>query len=265
MLDPSRIHIQICHGDALLAAGLKTILRADPELDIVEGGLDAARPAAADGGSLPQVIIADYDVGLAVASRFKRRADSQPVAPKVLVFTSRCSEVDVRGALRAGVLGYLVQGCSTEETIQAARCVYRGVRYFCPMASGRMADSLTHTALTGREMDVLDLLADGLSNKLIARQLGLSVGTVKSHVGAILGKFAASSRTHAVIVAASRGLVQRGFPGASAVLTHRSRGMQGSPDRPPRDSERTELDPVPRSNGSAAFSGVTRPRAQCNA
>ena len=195
---PDPIRVQVCHGDALLAAGLRAILRNDPELLVMDGCEEADA----------QVIVADYEQGLAAASRTGRTADGHPSAPKVLVFTSRFSEADVRFALRAGVLGYLVQGCSSQDAIQAARTVHRGARYFCPLATERMASSLTHSALTAREIEVLDLLANGLSNKLIARQMNLTVGTIKSHVGAILGKLGSSSRTQAVIVAASRGLVQ---------------------------------------------------------
>lgn len=198
---PDQIRVQVRHGDALLAAGLRAILRNDPDLFVMDGSDEADA----------QVIVADYDQGLAAASRPGRTADNRRPAPKVLVFTSRCSEADVRFALRAGVLGYLVQGCSSQDAIQAARSVHRGARYFCSLATERMANSLAHSALTAREIEVLELLANGLSNKLIARQMDLTVGTIKSHVGAILGKLGSTSRTQAVIVAASRGLVQRGL------------------------------------------------------
>lgn len=196
---PTQIRVQVCHGDALLAAGLRAILRDDPDLFVMDGSDETDA----------QVIVADYDQGLAAARRPVRGADGRQSTPKVLVFTSRCSEADVRFALRAGVLGYLVQGCSSQDAVQAARHVHRGARYFCSLATERMANSLAHSALTAREIQVLELLASGLSNKLIARQMNLTVGTIKSHVGAILGKLSSSSRTQAVIVAASRGLVQR--------------------------------------------------------
>ncbi len=192
------IRVQVCHGDDLLAAGLRAILSNDPDLFVMEGSDSTGA----------QVLVADYDQALAAARRPARGADGRPPLPKVLVFTSRCSEADVRFALRAGVHGYLVQGCSRQDTLQAARSVHRGARYFCAQASERMASSLAHSALTGREIEVLDLLASGLSNKLIARQMNLTVGTIKSHVGAILGKLGSRSRTQAVIVATSRGLVQ---------------------------------------------------------
>jgi DNA-binding NarL/FixJ family response regulator len=201
MHTPDQIRVQVCHGDALLAAGLRAILRNDPHLFVLEGSDETDA----------QVIVADYEQGLAAARRPGRTADHSKSAPRVLVFTSRCSEADVRSALRAGVLGYLVQGCSSQEAVQAARAVHRGTRYFCSLASERLANSLAHSALTAREIEVLELLATGLSNKLIARQMNLTIGTIKSHVGAIFDKLGSSSRTQAVIVAASRGLVQPGL------------------------------------------------------
>jgi DNA-binding CsgD family transcriptional regulator len=90
------------------------------------------------------------------------------------------------------------------------------------VASKRMADSLSHEALTERESDVLELLCDGLSNKLIARRLNLAVGTVKAHLRGILAKLEARSRTHAVLVAVERGLVRKDI-GTSSGLAEVSR------------------------------------------
>lgn len=194
------IRVQVRHRDPLLAAGLRTILREAPDLLVT----DASQ--GADGA----VILADYDQGLAAMRAGEGHAGRAGPLPKVLVLTLRSSEADVRDALRAGVLGYLVQGCGPEDALQAARCVHRGARYLCPLATDRMASSLVHSALTGREFEVLGGLAEGLSNKLIARELNLAVNTVKSHVGAIFDKLGASSRTQAIIVAAQRGLVQQG-------------------------------------------------------
>lgn len=194
------IHVQICHRDPLLAAGLRTILHEAPDLLVTH----AAQ------GTEGAVILADHDQGLAAVRAGAGRAGRDGALPKVLVLTLRSSEADVRDALRAGVLGYLVQGCRSEDVLQAARTVHRGARYLCPLATDRMASSLVHSALTEREFEVLGGLAEGLSNKLIARQLDLAVNTVKSHVGAIFDKLGASSRTQAVIVAAQRGLVQQG-------------------------------------------------------
>jgi DNA-binding NarL/FixJ family response regulator len=116
-------------------------------------------------------------------------------------------EQEVRRALEAGVQGYVLLGCSTIEMVEAVRVVGRGSKYLCLQVAQRMADSLTRENLTERELDVLALLSAGCSNKVIARDLDIAVGTVKAHVKGIMGKLAASSRTQAVTVAAERGLV----------------------------------------------------------
>ena len=199
----NQIRLQVCHRDALLAAGLQAILRADPGFLVTDG----------DDETGAHVIVADYEKGLAIASRPGRTADQNRAAPKVLVFTSRCSQADVHCALRAGVLGYLVQGCGPQDTIQAVRSVHRGARYFCSLASKRMADSLAHSALTEREIEVLDRLADGLSNKLIARHFDLAVGTVKTHVARVLMKLGLRDRVQAVVLAYESGVAVPGRSG----------------------------------------------------
>jgi DNA-binding NarL/FixJ family response regulator len=206
-----RIVVRIVHDDPLLAAGLHAILAADPEIDIVDAPDANGRVFRLhDIDMNVDVIVADYEHGLQQAAKPRVPAALHGVAEaRVMVLTSRDSEREIRSALQAAVHGYLVQGCSADEAVCGVKSIARGVRYFCPMVAQRMADSISYAALTGRESDVLGLLFAGLSNKLIARELDLAVGTVKTHLRAICAKLGASSRTHAVLLAAQRGLVQR--------------------------------------------------------
>jgi DNA-binding NarL/FixJ family response regulator len=86
--------------------------------------------------------------------------------------------------------------------------VANGLRYMSLSVAQRMADSLTRAALTSREIEVLQLVATGQPNKVIARELSIELGTVKSHVSAIMNKLGVSSRTQAARIAALRGLVE---------------------------------------------------------
>ena len=203
-----RIAVRIEHDDPLLAAGLRAVLSADPEIVAIDG-VDghALRLHAAVGNA--GVIVADYEHGLEHAMSARGSALPNDVTEaRVMVLTTRDSELDIRRALQAGVHGYLVQGCGRDEVVYAVKSIARGVKYFSPRVSQRMAETLAHAALTERQIDVLRLLCDGLSNKLIARNLGLATGTVKAHLRAILAKLGASSRTQAVMLAAQRGLVK---------------------------------------------------------
>jgi DNA-binding NarL/FixJ family response regulator len=209
MNSDGHVMVQICHGDPMFAAGLRALFSAAPGFALFDRE-DAAEPAVRVARVTVDVVVADFDQGISRGrnSRMPATGHMSP-EPRVLIFTSRSSEADIRCALRAGVHGYLVQGCSQEAAICAVRDLTRGVRYLCPVASKRMADSLSHETLTERESDVLELLGDGLSNKLIARRLNLAVGTVKAHIRGILAKLEARSRTHAVLVAVERGLVRK--------------------------------------------------------
>ena len=97
--------------------------------------------------------------------------------------------------------------------IEAVRSLHLGQRFLCNAASASMAESVTQELLTGREREVLALMSQGLDNKSIALRLDIALGTVKSHVKAVLAKMAARSRTQAVAVARQRGLVQDTTPG----------------------------------------------------
>jgi DNA-binding NarL/FixJ family response regulator len=206
-----RIAVQILHDDPLLAAGLQAILSADPEVDIVDATIVGSQFFHRHGADVNvDVVVADYEHGIQRATKPLVQAVGNGLAEaRVMVFTPRDGEWEIRSALQAGVHGYLVQGCSADEALCGVKSIARGIRYFGPLVAQRMADSITHAALTAREGDVLELLSHGMSNKLIARELELATGTVKSHLRAILSKLGASSRTQAVLLAAQRGLVKR--------------------------------------------------------
>jgi DNA-binding NarL/FixJ family response regulator len=109
--------------------------------------------------------------------------------------------------MQHGVHGYLLRGAGIEDLVQAIRTVGRGQRFLSPSVAQRMADSMARESLTERETEVLDLLAAGYGNKIIASLLGITAGTVKTHVQAVMGKLNAASRTQAVSIAMRRGMV----------------------------------------------------------
>jgi DNA-binding NarL/FixJ family response regulator len=116
-------------------------------------------------------------------------------------------EHDVRAAIEAGVDGYLPLACSIDELVAGLRTLGRGDRYVSQHAAQKMVDSMMRESLTMRETDVLRLVAQGQCNKSIARELDITLGTVKSHLGSIFGKLSCSSRTQAIGIAIERGLI----------------------------------------------------------
>ncbi|MFN6997119.1 MAG: LuxR C-terminal-related transcriptional regulator [Aquincola tertiaricarbonis] len=189
----SRIHslpVGIEHKDDIVACGLRALLSAQPGLTVCDGACE--------------VLVCDYDKALENAAG--ARGDAGP-APRILVFTTRHGEQEVRQALSMGVQGYLLADAVQDDIVRGVRALGAGQRYLSPVVADRIAESLAHTPLTPREHEVLGGLGAGQCNKAIARQLGISVATVKAHVSAMMDKMNARNRTQVVSKAVQRGLL----------------------------------------------------------
>jgi DNA-binding NarL/FixJ family response regulator len=197
-MQASQARVHIMHADAVMTAGLRTILVEAAEFQLSTGA----------GQHGAQVIVADYEAGIAAARLGPQ--DRFGPAPRVLIVTQLDKEWEVRMAMDSGVHGYLLQNCQPEELVKAVRSLMQGMRYLSESVTRCVADSLSRETLTGRETDVLQLLAKGCCNKSIARELGIGVGTVKTHVKGLMSKLDATARTHAVVVATQRGLIGPG-------------------------------------------------------
>src|SRR3954471_8993482 len=198
-----RSNLLVMHPDPILSAGLVAALRQHDEFEVFVHGVDNL---GSDGPRV-DVVIADYNSAMRLAEDTSRKPPGLPGEAKILVLTANDREVDIRRAIEAGVYGYLLVGGSVDELIAGAKSVAGGLRYMSMSVAQRMADSLTRATLTSREIEVLRLLVNGHPNKVIARELSIELGTVKSHVSTIMTKLGASSRTQAARIAASRGLV----------------------------------------------------------
>ncbi len=126
---------------------------------------------------------------------------------KVLVLTNYQLDEDIFNAIEAGALGYLVKSASQEEVIEAIRAVSQGRRRISNALATRLAERMVRSALSPREQEVLELVVDGLTNKEIARALGISDITARNHVISLLSKLDAKDRTEAATIALRRGLV----------------------------------------------------------
>lgn len=196
---PSAVHI--IHNDPVMTAGLHAILADRPELRV---STHLSQPEARQ---VARVLVADYDTGLALA---RQPEHSGLRRPSILIVTQLDKEWEVRIAMDAGVHGYVLQSCTQDELLKAVASLAQGQRYLSESVTRSVADSLSRENLTGRETDVLQLLAEGCCNKSIARKLGIGVGTVKTHVKGVMSKLDATARTHAVVVATQRGLIRPG-------------------------------------------------------
>ena len=134
-----------------------------------------------------------------------RRLDAKA---RIIVLTTYDGDEDIFKALQAGAKSYLLKGSSSEELVEAIHKVHAGKQYIPHAVAARLAGRVGSEELTGREMDVLQQIVLGKSNKEIAQQLGISEATVKSHINNLLGKLMVEDRTQAAITAIQRGLVR---------------------------------------------------------
>lgn len=216
-----RLNVLVAHAEPLIAMGLATALRQQPDIDV---SLEGEALSLDRGGDAIDVVISDYQGGLRLVAEMSGHASRHALAgARVLVVAMSDQEHKVRTAIEGGVYGYLLVRGPIEELARGVHAVARGSHYLCIEASQRMAESMTRQTLTLREGDVLHLLARGQCNKSIARELEVSVATVKAHVRSVMAKLDASSRTQAAGIAAQRGLVDGASPGAATSRAAASR------------------------------------------
>ena len=199
-LAPHRSTISILHDDPLLSAGLAAALRTIPTFDVFEDRAEAASTAA-------DIVVADYRHALVLAENNDKAAGEPLMGARILALTTNDREADILRAIQAGVHGYLLVGGPISELIEAVTKLASGGLFLCQHVAQRIAYSMSCSPLTHRENDVLRLVVAGNSNKIIARRLGIEIGTVKSHMSTIMSKLGANSRVQVVSVAAERGLL----------------------------------------------------------
>lgn len=129
-------------------------------------------------------------------------------AARIIVLTTYAGDVLAERALKAGAYAYLLKEMVRKELPDIIRAVHGGVRKIEPVVAMEIADHVTHSDLTSREIEVLGLVATGNSNKQIARILEINQETSKSHVKSIIAKLGAQDRTHAVILGVRRGIIE---------------------------------------------------------
>jgi DNA-binding NarL/FixJ family response regulator len=208
------IRILICDDHPVVRDGLVAILETQPDFQVV-GVAGNGREAVARTEALrPDVITLDLEMPGMDGVEAIGAIRSRDPAARVIVFTAFDTDDRILGAIRAGAQGYLLKGAPREELFHAIRVVHAGGSLLEPAVATRLmrqvASALTAPppeALTEREVEVLQLVAQGLQNKEIAARLVISERTVKFHVSAILTKLGAGNRTEAVKLAHQMGLI----------------------------------------------------------
>lgn len=206
---PSRKTIRVlCVDDhPLVRKGIAAILANETDMELVAEGSNGQEAVELFQRHQPDVTLMDLRMpevdGIAAVKRIRRQA---PEA-KIIALTSYDGDQDIFRALEAGVRGYLLKEMVHTDVLRAIRIVASGQELMSEEVACRIAEYFPPNQLTRREIEVLELVAQGMANKEIAVQLGTASGTVKIHVQNILAKLGAGDRTRAVTIALQRGII----------------------------------------------------------
>jgi len=206
-MDKSPISLVIADDHPLILAGLASLIESEPDLALLGQGTSAAEAVALYERLRPDVMLVDLNMpggGLEAIIATRRM---HPNA-RIVMLTSYEGDENVHRALQAGAAGYLLKQAGFEEILHCVRQVVEHRRYLPALLADKLALRIHTSPLSRRELDILAHLSAGKSNKLIARDAGIGVGTVKYHVNNILSKLNVSCRTEAASVAQQRGLLQ---------------------------------------------------------
>lgn len=205
-----RLKVLVAEDNRLVRMGILSLLRLQPDIEVVGEAVDGAQAVTLARSTKPQVLLLDLRMpildGVEVITQVLR---DQPDV-KILVLTHYDGEEDVFRAVSAGARGYLTKDCDPDEILKALRIVATGTRHMGAEILERLTDRMTQPELTRRELQVLEGISRGCTNRQISTELGISEKTCAVHVGTLLGKLGVQSRTQALAVALKRGLLRGG-------------------------------------------------------
>jgi two-component system NarL family response regulator len=206
----TNIRILIVDDHPVVRAGLTSMLATQPGMEVVGAVSSGEEAIEMIERHRLDIVMLDLRMpgmnGIDTLLTIKRKA--LPV--HVIVLTSYETDEDIYRAIQAGAQGYLLKNTSQKEMVDAIRAVSTGSRYIPRHIAARLAERMTRSNLTARELEILKILTKGLTNKQIGHALGISDNTVRNHINSIIAKLEVSDRTEASTTAIQRGIVDMG-------------------------------------------------------
>ena len=201
------IRIVLADDHPVVREGLASILKAK-DIKVIGQASDGEEACRLYDKLSPDILVLDLRMPKKDGLQAVNELMSRIPKPRIIVMTTYEGEEDVRRALSAGAKGYVLKGTKREEILETVRKVYKGEPAISPEVAAKLATSLTRPELSERELQVLQQMAAGKSNKEIGQVIYVSENTVKAHVKSILAKLDAIGRTEAIAIAIKRGLIQ---------------------------------------------------------
>jgi two-component system, NarL family, response regulator len=204
----ARIRILVADDHPLVRDGIVSLVSTEKDMQVVAQAADGVEAVELARKHKPDIVLLDLRMprmdGLEVLAQFQ----ALRLCTRVIVLTTFESEKDVHISLKAGARGYLLKDATRAQLLDALRRVHRGETSIPPSIGEKLVQSMNHPELSPRELEILQLVAQGKSNKEVGDSLGIAEGTVKSHVKNMLGKLKVPGRTAMVREAVKRGFVR---------------------------------------------------------
>jgi DNA-binding NarL/FixJ family response regulator len=207
MQNSKPIRILVVDDHFMVRMGLTSSLNVEPDIEVVAEAATGEAVLEAYRKHRPSLVMMDLRLpGMSgtdcTAALLREFPDAQ-----VLVLSTHSGEEEIYRAMQAGARGYVVKSIVREELLRAVREIHAGRPYLDPIVASHLAERRSHRPLSGREVDVLKLLAKGFGNREIANTLNIAEVTVKMHVSHMLEKLGVKDRTEAATVALRRGII----------------------------------------------------------
>lgn len=213
-MSETKIRIFIVDDHAVVRKGIRALLATEDDLEVIGEAEDGEEAIGLYEEINPDLLLLDLIMPKVNGIEVIKKIKGDHPGAKILVLTSFAANDQVFPAIKAGALGYLLKDTEPEDLIRAIRQVYVGESSLSPTIARKVLEEVFHPAektlspdpLTKREVDVLQVLAKGKSNRDIADELSISETTVRTHVSNILGKLHLASRTEAALYALKEGV-----------------------------------------------------------
>lgn len=204
----SRIRIVVVDDHPLLRAGIAAVVNAEPDMVLVGEATRGDEAVTLFRSMHPDITLMDLQMpGMSGLDAIREIRSGTPSA-RIIVLTTYPGDAQASGALKAGAAGFLLKSSVRKDLLQAIRVVHSGRRFVPADAAIQIAENLLDESLSQRELEVLQCVAQGMANKVVAGKLGIAEETVKAHMRNIMEKLSVHDRTHAVTKALKSGIIR---------------------------------------------------------
>lgn len=202
------IRILTVDDHALLREGIASLVGAEADMAVVAEAASGREAVEQFRVHQPDITLMDLRMPDMNGIEAMAQIIAEFPMARIIVLTTYSGDAQVVRALKAGAQGYLLKGLMRKDLLETIRTVHAGRKRMSPEVASQVANHAADSALTAREIHVLQLIAEGNANKIVADRLSITEDTVKAHVRNILSKLGANDRTHAVTIALKRGILE---------------------------------------------------------